>query len=252
MANDHPRADARSTTHASRLTGQANQGLAPAGDRTAKGGRGKGATPVETRPLLLVGKLGELMPSALAVGAHQDGSGPTHLVRTDQVDFRKAKGFDRVLESSLSQLGYPVAQGAEVKAVNSNDELLRAARGAGSRQVIYFGHAAGPGALWPGGIDAQPVDRAALEKAFAGGGPRPIFLGCNAAGLPLIGAPPPANAIGLDRILSLDNLSATLTSPDVRTVTARDIKVTGIDLSVGAKGYAPQAPLPTHEAITPP
>jgi hypothetical protein len=168
------------------------------------------------------------------------------------VDYRKAKGFDAALKAGITQMGFAAAQGAEVRDVNSNADLLAAIKRAGPRQVIYFGHAAGPGALWPGGTNVAPVDPNALTKAFPKGAPRPILLGCNAAGTPLIGAPPPANAIGLDRMLELDSLSADLRNRSVKAPTARDIEVSEIDLSVGAKGFAPQVRLPGHDPLTPP
>jgi hypothetical protein len=255
-ANNDPTRDLSATAPEKRLTSPADRGLAPFSARSGRNSprRPRAATqaPNAQPPLLLVGRLEGLTPSSLTVTANKDGSGPARSVPTDRVDYRKAKGFDAALKAGIAHLGFAAAQAAEVKDVNSNADLLAAIKRAGPRQVIYFGHAAGPGALWPGGTDVDPVDPNALAKAFPKGGPRPILLGCNAAGTSLVGAPPPANAVGLDRLLELDNLSAKLKNASVKAPTARDIEVSEIDLSVGAKGFAPQVRLPGHDPITPP
>lgn len=208
------------------------------------------------RPLLLVGDLTDLTPHSISVGSHQAGKTsrtiPSRTFDTQALDFRRAVGFDGAIKAAIESLGFGAAADADVKAVNSNADLIKQLKGAGKRQIIYFGHAAGPGALWPGGLATGPIDPKSFAGAVNPDAPRPILIGCHAADEAMIGEPPPGNAIGLNRLLILEELTAHIDDKAKSRPRASEVSVDTIRLSLGEKGYAPQAPLGDHQPQAPP
>lgn len=206
------------------------------------------------RPLLLIGRLEDLTPKSITVDAHRESDRsrtiPKRTFDTSGIDFRRVEGFEGALKSAIIDLDprFSSVGGAEVQSVNSNRQLIASIKNAGQRQVIYFGHAAGPGALWPGGIEAKPTSPRDFANAVDPQAPRPILIGCHAANQSLVGQPTPANAIGLNRLLVLKDLGAEISDGARNHPSIKSVRVRDIQLGQSAKGFAPQAPLPNREA----
>src|SRR5215467_9829915 len=84
-------------------------------------------------PVLLVGNLKGLSPATLKVSMVRGGA--ERAVSTSNVDFRRVNGFNDAAKRAIASLGFGEALTAEVKVVNSSDELLKAIRANGPRQT---------------------------------------------------------------------------------------------------------------------
>jgi hypothetical protein len=184
-----------------------------------------------------VGVLTGLAPPQLKIYAHEPRPGESGKpVNTSALDFRHAAGFKEAIRRAIAVLGFSAAANAEVKFVDNNEQFLAAIRANGKRQTLYFGHALGPGGLVPGGLSAVSIPPRDLASAFAKDAPRPIFVGCFGAEVPLDRRGGPQGAIGLDTAVKWTATEAGVTAQGMRrldSLHANDVIIKTITLGAG-------------------